>query len=144
MRATENYDGSVTIDWAMPAGAGSQDDVYQVGRRLPGESDFRLISATAVPRFTDRSLPPNTTNAHYQIVVRRAGPKGTDGVYGPGSAVASVNLNRAQGATGPRQTAAPRPTAGTSTAKKTSPIGNVASEKKPAQPKTPSPPKEKP
>lgn len=95
--ATHNYDLSVTITWAVPVVAGGVigGDVYQVGRRLPGQTDFWLLTETTVPSFTDRTLPPRTAYAQYRVVVRRGGPEGRGGVYGPVSPAASANLNHA-------------------------------------------------
>lgn len=105
--ATHNYDGSVTVTWAMASGAGALGDVYQVGRRLPEQRDFWLIGETTVPSFTDRTIPARVRNAQYRVVVRRGGAEGRGGVYGPVSAIASANLNHAWA-----KTAQPSPAAG--------------------------------
>ncbi|CAG0975939.1 hypothetical protein PHYC_01501 [Phycisphaerales bacterium] len=93
VQALPNYDGSVAVVWAMPAGAAERGDVFQVGRRLPGQSDFWLVGETYSPRFTDRDVPPGATNIQYKVVVRRGGPEGAGGVYGPVSAVASASID---------------------------------------------------
>jgi hypothetical protein len=144
VQATHNYDGSVTVTWALPAGEAALGDVYQVGRRLPGQGDFWLLGETTVPRFTDRSLPPRPTNAQYQIVVRRGGPEGRGGVYGPVSAIASANLNHPWATTAAPQSVPPQQAPGTPATTPSPPVRDGASGKKPAQSKTPSPPKDKP
>lgn len=95
VQALPNYDGSVTVVWAMPADAAAQGDVYQVGRRLPGQNDFWLVGETDTPRFTDRTVPPGAANVQYKVVVRRGGPEGQGGTYGPVSAVASASIDSA-------------------------------------------------
>lgn len=89
VRATHNYDGSVTVTWYVPAGHGALGDVYQIGRRLPGQNDFWKVGETTTPSFTDRAIPRGTRNVQYKVVIRR------NNVYGRVSPLASVSLSHA-------------------------------------------------
>lgn len=147
VRATHNYDGSVTIDWGMAAGASAPGDVYQVGRRLSGQGDFWLLGETTVPSYTDRTIPLRVGNAQYKVVVRRGGPEERGGVYGPVSAIATANLNHAWARTAqpsPPQTVAPRQPPPASAAPASTSVQKPGPSDKPPTRKTLAPRKEKP
>lgn len=58
--------GAVKLNWE---GRGPSGTVYEVYRKLPGESTFDLVANVGAKKktYTDKSLPPGTTSVLYQI-----------------------------------------------------------------------------
>lgn len=83
VEATHNLDATVTVTWVMPGGVIPEGDVFEVGRRQPGQQDFWKIGETSDPRFVDRQLQTLTSGTQYAVAVRRGN------IWSPMSAVAS-------------------------------------------------------
>lgn len=91
IQAVHNLDGTVTVTWVMPGGVIQDGDVFEVGRRQPGQTDFWKIGETTQPRFVDRQLQTLTSGTQYAVAVRRV--VGADTVWSPMSAVSSTRPN---------------------------------------------------
>ncbi len=91
IHAVHNLDATVTVTWVMPGGVIQEGDVFEVGRRQPGQPDFWKIGETTQPRFVDRQLQTLTSGTQYAVAVRRVGGGAT--VWSPMSAVASTRPN---------------------------------------------------
>jgi hypothetical protein len=87
IQAIHNLDATVTITWVMPGGVIQAGDVFEVGRRQPGQTDFWKIGETTQPRLVDRQLQTLTSGTQYAVSVRRGN------VWSPMSAVASTHPN---------------------------------------------------
>lgn len=68
--AIANPDGSVTVGWNTAAVNRSAGDVFEIGRRLPGESDFTKVGETSGGSFTDQGAGGRAVE--YQVVARRS------------------------------------------------------------------------
>ncbi|MFN0011854.1 MAG: hypothetical protein ACKVS8_09450 [Phycisphaerales bacterium] len=91
VQAVHNLDATVTITWVMRNGVIQEGDVFEVGRRQPGQQDFWKIGETIAPRFVDRQLQTLTSGTQYAVAVRRV-VRGKS-VWSPMSAVASTRPN---------------------------------------------------
>lgn len=87
IHAVHNLDATVTVTWVMPGGVIQEGDVFEVGRRQPGQSDFWRIGETTQPRFVDRQPQTLTSGTQYAVAVRRGN------VWSPMSAVSSTRPN---------------------------------------------------
>lgn len=79
IRAELNSNGSITLTWKCSNPNGVSRVVYQVTRRLAGQTSFTLIDGVGEKRFNDLTLPAGTASASY-IITGRAG-----GLSGPAS-----------------------------------------------------------
>jgi hypothetical protein len=70
-RAALNPDGTVTFRWKCNNPAGSSGTVYTIKRKLSNESQFLIIGAVGLRRFTDMSLPLGTPSVQYVAVAQR-------------------------------------------------------------------------
>ena len=91
LRAVHNLDATVTVTWVMPGGVLQEGDVFEVGRRMPGQQDFWKIGETTAPRFVDRQLQTLTSGTQYAVAVRRKVDGGN--VWSAMSAVGSTRPN---------------------------------------------------
>ena len=71
----------------MPSGVIQEGDIFEVGRRQPGEKGFSKIGQTTQPRFVDRQLQTLTSGTQYTVAVRR------ENLWSPMSAAASSRPN---------------------------------------------------
>lgn len=91
IQAVHNLDATVTVTWVMPGGVLQGGDIFEVGRRQPGQTDFWKIGETTQPRFVDRQLQTLTSGTQYAVAVRRV--IGGENVWSPMSAVSSTRPN---------------------------------------------------
>lgn len=71
--ASLESDGSLTISWKVSNANGSGGVVYNVKRKLPGQSAFTLLGASggADKRFTDTTLPSTASGVQYVVYGQR-------------------------------------------------------------------------
>lgn len=91
IQAVHNLDATVTVTWVMPGGVIQDGDVFEVGRRQPGQTDFWNIGETKQPRFVDRQFQTLTSGTQYAVAVRRV--VGGANVWSTMSAVSSTRPN---------------------------------------------------
>lgn len=90
LRATLLTTGAVKLTWD---GTGPSGTVYEVYRKLPGETTFDLVANVGAKKktYTDKALPAGTTSVHYQIRAIRGDSASTFSPaytiqFGPGQA----------------------------------------------------------
>lgn len=66
-----NPNGSITLKWKAKHPQGSDNVVYLVQRKLPGETAFVLAGAVGEKAFTDQTLPVGIDGATYIITAQR-------------------------------------------------------------------------
>ena len=81
--AVVNGSGAAVISWKVNGASRAKGDVFEVRRRLQGETDFTLLGQTPGTTITDSSLPAGVV-AEYRVVARRSG------IYSATSATATV------------------------------------------------------
>lgn len=91
-RVTLSGDGSVELAWKCKHPPGSRGTIYQVERRVGGQSAFTFLGASGLKRFIDTSIPAGTTSLTYQVQPIRAKSAGPRAQY-------NVNFGTAGGAT---------------------------------------------
>lgn len=87
IQAVHNLDATVTVTWVMPGGVIQEGDIFEVGRRQPGQQGFSKIGQTTQPRFVDRQLQTLSSGTQYAVAVRRGN------LWSPMSAAASSRPN---------------------------------------------------
>lgn len=107
-RVTLDPLGLITLRWKANNPPGVGGTVYNVRRKLAGESAYAFIGATGSRAFTDETLPAGTAQAQYIVQGQRGGAVGPQsfpftinfGVPGPGGplTIASAYEERAKAA----------------------------------------------
>ena len=70
-RADLNPDGTISFRWKCNNPAGAGGTVYTVKRKLANESQYSIIGAVGLRRYTDTSLPLGTPTVQYVVVAQR-------------------------------------------------------------------------
>ena len=70
-RAGLNPDGTITLRWKCNNPAGSSGTVYTLKRRLSNETQFSIIGAVGLKRFTDFTLPLGSSSVQYIVSAQR-------------------------------------------------------------------------
>lgn len=72
IRATLGTDGSITLRWKAQNPQGSGGTIYNIRRKLPGESAPVFIGAAGSRKFVDFTIPAGTASVQYIIYGQRA------------------------------------------------------------------------
>ncbi len=108
IRAVLNTDGSITLRWKATNPKGTSGTIYNVRRKVEGESVFTFIGATGTRSFIDGSLPAGPANAVYTIQGQRSTVVGQPsspftvlfGGSGPGMVIAAQFSGMPEGVSG--------------------------------------------
>lgn len=74
--AALNTDGSITLRWKAANPEGSNGMVYNVRRKIEGESGFTFVGVVGTRHFTDSTLPPGPASVQYVIYGQRGTASG--------------------------------------------------------------------
>ena len=82
-------DGSIELAWKCKHPAGARGTIYQLWRRVGGESEFTYLGGSGAKSYVDRDIPAGTTSLTYEVQPIRsktAGPRARYTVnFGSGS-----------------------------------------------------------
>lgn len=70
-------DRGLTLQWHNGCACGPTGTIYNIRRKLPGESSFSFVGTAGAGAFTDGSLPPGAASVQYIVLAQRgleAGP----------------------------------------------------------------------
>lgn len=79
IRSTIDNLGRINLSWNATDAAPSRGAIFQICRKLDGESIYSTISAVQGRKFTDADIPPGTRSASYIIRGYRGNQAGEPG-----------------------------------------------------------------
>lgn len=90
-------DGALLLSWKCVNPVGSQGTIYEVRRKVAGQSAFEFLGANGPKKFTDASIAAGSSNVMYEITAVRSTVRGAPaqfvvnfGVGGDGAQVVSI------------------------------------------------------
>ncbi|HEV2295504.1 MAG TPA: hypothetical protein VGR35_16765 [Tepidisphaeraceae bacterium] len=91
-RVTLLGDGSIELKWTCKNPPGSRGTIYQIWRRVGGETEFTYLGGSGAKRYVERAIPAGVTSLTYQVQAVRSKSAGPRAQY-------TVNFGAGAGAT---------------------------------------------
>jgi hypothetical protein len=98
-RVTLLGDGSIELAWTCKHPPGARGTIYQLWRRVGGESEFTYLGGSGAKSYVDRDIPAGTTSLTYEVQPIRsktAGPRAQHNVNFGGRTGGSIMKSNTQ------------------------------------------------